>query len=336
MPETISREIRLKSRPVGTPTLENFELATVGLPAPAPGQMLVRNHYMSVDPYMRGRMNDVRSYTPPFQVGEPLTGGAVGQVVESNGGPYTAGTYVESMYGWREYFLTEGRGVQPVDPALAPLPAYLGVMGMPGFTAYVGVLDIGRVRTGEIVFVSAAAGAVGSAACQIAKIAGCRVVGSAGSDEKVAWLVEEAGIDAAFNYKTVPVPAGLAQNCRDGIDVYFENVGGAHLEAALQRMNNFGRVAVCGMIANYNATEPQPAPRNLGLVVSKRLTLQGFLISDHSARRPQFHADMGRWIAEGRVKWLETVVDGIEQAPTAFLGLFRGENLGKMLVRLAA
>lgn len=335
MSETSSREIRLKSRPVGLPTRENFELAVVSLAAPAPGQMLVRNHYMSVDPYMRGRMNDARSYTPPFQVGEPLTGGAVGQVVASNGGPFAAGTYVESMFGWREYFLTDGRGLRIVDPELAPLHAYLGVMGMPGFTAYVGVLDIGRAQPGETVFVSAAAGAVGGVACQIAKIAGCRVVGSAGTDDKVAWLLEEAGVDGAFNYKTTPVPAGLAKNCRDGIDVYFENVGGAHLEAALQRMNNFGRVAVCGMIANYNATEPPPGPRNLGLVISKRLTLQGFIVGDHNARRPQFHADMGRWIAEGRVKWLETIVDGIDQAPAAFLGLFSGENLGKMLVRLA-
>ena len=257
---------------------------------------------------------------PRSRLAKPLTGGAVGQVVASNGGPFAVGTFVESSLGWREYFLTDGRGVRPVDPGLAPLPAYLGVMGMPGFTAYVGVLDIGRPQAGETVFVSAAAGAVGSAACQIAKIAGCRVVGSAGADAKVAWLLEEAGIDAAFNYKTTPVPAGLAKSCRDGIDVYFENVGGAHLEAALQRMNNFGRVAVCGMIANYNAAEPQPGPRNLGLVVSKRLTLQGFIVSDHNARRPQFLADMGRWIAEGRIKWLETTVDGIDQAPARVPG----------------
>lgn len=334
MPNLVSREIRLKSRPVGLPTAENFELVDVPLPDPAPGQILVRNLYMSVDPYMRGRMNDARSYTPPFQVGEALTGGAVGEVIASNGGKFPVGAVVLHGYGWRTLFVSDGSGLGQIDTTLAPPASYLGVMGMPGQTAYVGLLDLGKPKAGETVFVSAAAGAVGSLVCQIAKLHGCHVVASSGSDTKVQWLRDEIGVDAAFNYKTLPLPAALARSCKEGIDIYFENVGGAHLEAALQRMNNFGRIVVCGMIANYNAAEPQPGPRNLGLLISKRLTMQGFIVSDHHERWPQFYRDMGRWLAEGKIKWQETVVDGLENAPSAFLGLFSGENTGKMLVRL--
>ena len=334
MSNFVNREIRLKSRPIGLPTAENFELVEVPLPEPAPGQMLVRNLYMSVDPYMRGRMNDARSYTPPFQVGEALTGGAVGEVIASNGGRFPVGAFVLHGYGWRTLFLGDGNGLSQIDTTLAPPASYLGVMGMPGQTAYVGLLDLGKPKAGETVFVSAAAGAVGSLVCQIAKLHGCHVVGSAGTEAKVQWLREDLGVDAAFNYKTLPLPAALARTCKEGIDIYFENVGGAHLEAALQRMNNFGRIVVCGMIANYNATEPQPGPRNLALLISKRLTMQGFIVSDHHERWPQFYADMGRWLAEGKIKWQETIVDGLENAPSAFLGLFSGENTGKMLVRL--
>jgi hypothetical protein len=244
------------------------------------------------------------------------------------------GAVVLSNMGWREAFLSDGRNLTQVDVTLAPAQSYLGVMGMPGMTAYVGLLDIGRPKEGETVFVSAAAGAVGSLACQIAKLKGCRVVGSAGADAKVQWLLDEIGVDAAFNYKNIPLPAALARTCKEGIDIYFENVGGAHLEAALQKMNNFGRIIVCGMIAQYNATEAQPGPRNLGLFITRRLTMQGYIVSDHNDRRPQFLADMSRWIADGKITWRETVVDGIENGPAAFLGLFSGENLGKMLVRL--
>lgn len=331
----VSREIRLKSRPVGLPTAANFELVETRLPEPGPGQVLVRNLYMSVDPYMRGRMNDARSYTPPFQLGETLTGGAVGRVIASHRSDLPAGVVVLSNMGWREAFLSDGSGLAQVDVTLAPAQAYLGVMGMPGMTAYIGLLDIGQPKDGETVFVSAAAGAVGSVACQIAKLKGCRVVGSAGSDAKVQWLLEEIGIDAAFNYKSVPLPAALARTCKEGIDIYFENVGGAHLEAALQKMNNFGRIVVCGMIAQYNATEPQPGPRNLALLITRRLTMRGYIVSDHNDRRPAFLTDMSRWLAEGKMKHQETVIDGIENAPAAFLGLFSGDNLGKMLVRLA-
>ncbi|MCB0093060.1 MAG: NADP-dependent oxidoreductase [Caldilineaceae bacterium] len=335
MPELQSQEIRLKSRPVGLPTLENFELVTTSVPEPAAGQMVVQNLYMSVDPYMRGRMNDRKSYTPPFQLGEALNGGAVGKVIASNGGKFQSGDYVSSGLGWREYFVSDGRGLTPIDPAVAPIQAYLGAAGMPGQTAYFGLLDIGQPQAGETVFVSAAAGAVGSMVCQIAKIKGCRVVGSAGSDAKVAWLQEELGVDAAFNYKkTDHLTRTLASHCPDGIDVYFENVGGAHLEAALTVMNQNGRIPVCGMISSYNASKPEPGPSNLFNIIGKRLLLKGFIVTDYASRSAEFYADLRQWIAAGQIKWHETIVEGIENAPNAFIGLFKGENMGKMLVKL--
>jgi NADPH-dependent curcumin reductase CurA len=335
VPDILSREIRLRRHPTGLPTEDDFELAAVRIPEPQPGEVLVRNSFMSVDPYMRGRMNAGESYTASFQIGEPLTGGCVGQVVAGQHDRFKVGDYVMSFLGWREYFVSDGRDLNQIDPRVAPIQAFLGVLGMPGLTAYVGLLDIGRLKAGETVFVSAAAGAVGSVVCQIAKLKGCRVIGSAGSPAKIAWLLDEAGVDAAFNYREVTdLTAELGRHCPQGIDVYFENVGGAHLEAALQHMNNHGRIAVCGMISQYNATTPEPAPRNLGLVIGKRLTLQGFLVSDHVDRQPQFFADMAQWLAAGQIKWQETVVEGIERAPQALIGLFKGENIGKMLVKL--
>jgi NADPH-dependent curcumin reductase CurA len=259
----------------------------------------------------------------------------VGQVVRSEGGPFQVGDYVMGMQGWREYYVSDGAGLNKIDPRIAPVQAFLGIVGMPGLTAYVGLLDIGQPQPGETVFVSAASGAVGSVVCQIAKIKGCRVVGSAGSDEKIAWLKDVAGVDAAFNYKEVgDLSAELGRLCPQGVDVYFENVGGAHLQAALEHMNSFGRVAVCGMISQYNATGAQPGPSNLSYVIGKRLMLKGFIVSDHYDRLPQFYADMGGWIAQGKVKWQETVIEGLENAPRAFIGLFKGENLGKMLVKV--
>ncbi len=335
MTESISREIQLTSRPAGLPNEENFALVSGPIPQPDEGEMLVRNIYMSVDPYMRGRMRDRKSYTPPFQIGEPLTGGCVGQVIESNDGKFAAGDYVLGILGWREYYVSDGKDLHHVDPTLAPIQTFLGTLGMPGMTAYVGLLDIGRPKAGETVFVSAASGAVGAIVCQIAKIKGCRVVGSAGSKEKVEWLVDEVGVDAAFNYKEADnLTKELAKHCPDGLDVYFENVGGEHLEAALNVMNQNGRVAVCGMIANYNATKPMPGPNNLFHIIGKRLTLQGFIITDHYDRLPQFYTDMGQWIAEGKIQWKETVFEGLENAPKAFIGLFDGQNFGKMLVKI--
>jgi NADPH-dependent curcumin reductase CurA len=335
MPATVSREIRLKNRPVGLPSEHDFELAAVPIPSPGTGEVLVRNLYMSVDPYMRGRMLEQPSYVQPFPLGQALEGGCIGQIVESNGGTFQVGDHVLGRKGWREYYISDGTDLSKIDPALAPLQAYLGVLGMPGLTAYVGLLDIGRPQPGNTVFVSAAAGAVGSVVCQIAKLKGCRVVGSAGSATKVQWLQDIAGIDAAFNYKEVDsLTAELGKHCPHGIDVYFENVGGAHLEAALDHMNLRGRIALCGMISQYNESAPSSGPRNLRLAVRKRLTLTGFIVSDHVNRQPQFYADMGAWIADRKIKWEETMVDGIENAPRAFLGLFAGENMGKMLVRL--
>lgn len=334
MSATMSREIRLKRRPVGLPRESDFEVATVPRPTPGADEVLVRNLYMSVDPYMRGRMLDQPSYVQPFQVGQPLDGGCVGQVVQSHGGKFQVGDHVLGRKGWREYYVSNGADLTRIDANLAPVQTYLGTLGMPGLTAYVGLLAIGRPQAGETVFVSAAAGAVGTVACQIAKLQGCRVVGSAGAPDKVAWLREVAGIDAAFNYKEVEsLAAALAQHCPNGIDVYFENVGGTHLEAALEHMNGFGRIALCGMIASYNDTIPSSGPHNLRLAVRKRLTLQGFIVSDHLDRQAQFYKDMSDWIAARKIKWQETIVAGIENAPRAFIGLFKGENVGKMLVR---
>lgn len=330
-----NHEIRLKNRPVGMPRETDFEIVETPVPEPGQGEALVRNIYMSVDPYMRGRMIDRESYVPPFQLGAPLEGACVGRVVRSNSNKFQEGDRVLSMLGWREYYLSDGLGLSKIDPALGPIQAYLSVLGMTGMTAYVGLLAVGRPKIGETLFVSAASGAVGSAVCQIGKIAGCRVVGSAGSPEKVAWLEEEAGVDAAFNYKeTADLTAEVGRLCPDGIDIYYENVGGEHLEAALAHMNTFGRVVLCGMISQYNAVEPAPGPRNLFMAIPKRLRLQGFIIGDHADRRPEFLSDMGKWVAEGRVKWKETIVEGLENAPKAFIGLFSGENFGKMLVKV--
>ena len=336
MTSVTSREIHLRSRPHGLPTADNFALVSVEVPTPShPDQVLVRNQFISVDPYMRGRMRDTRSYTPPFGLDEPLTGGAVGEVVSSTSDQFAEGDFVLHMFGWREYALAEPRHLTKVDPSLAPLQSFLGVLGMPGMTAYVGLLDIGKPQPGETVFVSGAAGAVGSEVCQIAKIQGCRVVGSTGSQVKAGWLEEVAGVDVAINYKeTSNLRRELKKACPDGIDVYFENVGGVHLEAALQYMNNSGRIAVCGMISMYNATSAQPGPANLALMIGRRLKMQGFIVSDHLERRDDFLRDVSGWMREGKLKWEETILEGIESTPEAFIGLFHGENLGKMLVKV--
>jgi NADPH-dependent curcumin reductase CurA len=289
---------------------------------------------MSVDPYMRGRMNDVKSYAPPFQLDAPLDGGAVGEVVASQADGFTPGDTVLHGLGWREYALVDAKAARTVDPNLAPISAYLGVLGMTGLTAYAGLLDVAAMKAGETVFVSGAAGAVGSMVGQIAKLRGAaRVVGSAGSPGKVERL-RTLGFDAAFDYHDGPVAQSLKTAAPGGIDVYFDNVGGEHLEAAIGAMNLHGRAAICGMIAQYNATEPPAAPRNLALLIGKRLTLRGFLVGDHSHLREQFVQEVAGWLRDGKIHYDETVVDGIENAPEAFLGMLRGQNLGKMLVRV--
>lgn len=332
---TSSLEIHLAERPTGRPTLDNFAFAEVDLPEPAPGQILVRNVMMSVDPYMRGRMNDVKSYAPPYQPGQPLDGGAVGEVVESTVDTLVPGDVVLHGHGWREYALLDASAVAKVDPDLAPLGAYLGVLGMPGLTAYAGVLEVGQFREGDTVFVSSAAGAVGSVAGQIAKLRGAkRVIGSAGSAGKVRHLLDELGFDAAFNYHDGPVAEQLAAAAPDGIDLYFDNVGGDHLEAAIASLTVHGRVAVCGMISQYNATEPSQAPRNLTQLVAKRLTIRGLLVRDHQALRPDFLREVGAWVRDGKLRYTETVFEGLRKAPDAFLAMLAGENTGKMLVKL--
>jgi NADPH-dependent curcumin reductase CurA len=330
-----SREIRLKSRPSGLPTADNFELATVDLKDPGPGEVQVRNLWMTVDPYMRGRMNDVKSYSPPFQLGKALEGGAIGEVVASNDPKFKEGDLVQSGLGWREGFTAAASSLQKLDPRGLPVQAFLGAAGMPGLTAYAGLLRIAALKDGDVVFVSGAAGAVGSMVCQIAKAKGHTVIGSAGGPEKVAFL-KEIGVDHAIDYKAEKdLTAAVLAGAPDGIDVYFENVGGAHLEAALNTAKLFARFAICGMISIYNATEPQPGPRNLALLIGKNIRMEGFIVSHHFDLMPQYIDDLSRWVAEGKVTWKETVFEGLERAPDAFVGLFRGENLGKMLVKLA-
>jgi NADPH-dependent curcumin reductase CurA len=331
---TRSREIRLASRPRGEPSLENFELVQTETPTPGDGEVAVRNSFLSVDPYMRGRMNDVKSYLPPFEVGQPMDGGAVGEVVESRTRDLAVGDTVLHMKGWREYATGKAGEFRKVDAAVASPSQYLGALGTTGFTAWIGLVDIAQLKEGDVVFVSGAAGAVGSVAGQIAKLRGAsRVIGSAGSDEKVSYVLDELGFDAAFNYRTSPVREQLRDAAPGGIDVYFDNVGGDHLEAAIGAFNTFGRAALCGAISQYNNTEPPSGPRNIGLAVPRRLTLRGYIIFDHMARFADFIEEVGPWIATGRIRTRETIVDGIENAPRAFIGLLHGDNIGKMLVR---
>jgi len=333
-----NRDIRLKSRPVGVPTAADFELVECDIPSPGPGQVLVRNLFMSVDPYMRGRMVDRKSYVPPFQIGEVLQGSAVGTVVEAAANaPFKPGDHVLSMNGWREWFVSDGAGMQKVDPMLAPLQAYLGVLGMTGLTAYAGMLRIGQLKKEDRVFVSAASGAVGAIACQIAKNKGCEIiVGSAGSAEKCAYLKDELHLTEAINYReTDNLSAALADAMPSGIDVYFDNVGGSHLAAALDNMRKFGRIVACGMIEQYNATTPPKGPSNLINIVGQSLTMRGYIVIDHVDMMADFARDMGKWIAEDKMKWRETIYDGIEHAPDAFIALFEGLNFGKMLVKLS-
>jgi hypothetical protein len=333
-----SREIRLASRPSGMPTPGDFALVTVELPPPAEGQVLIRNLYMSVDPYvrMRGRTGDPASYVPPFHVGEPLDGPAVGEVVESRAEELRPGDLVLHGYGWRDQVVLDMTRVRRIDPIPGVSPsAYLGALGMTSLTAYVGLLDVAGFQPGDAVFVSGAAGATGSMVGQIARLKGAsRVIGSAGSDAKVAYVTSRLGFDAAFNYKYGSIAEQLAKAAPHGIDVYFDNVGGEHLEAAISSLNIHGRVALCGAIAVYSSTRPTVAPRNLSLSIGKRLTLRGFSVQDYLARMPEMIAEVGGWLREGKILSEETVVHGLEFAPEAFVGLVKGENTGRMIVRM--
>lgn len=331
-----STEVRLAARPHGWPTADTFEIAQVEVGDPAPGQLLVRNQLMSVDPYMRSRMDDRESYVPPFQVGEALQGGAVGEVVESTVDGFKPGDSVLHGLGWREYALVDARSAAKVDPSVAPLGAYLSVLGMTGLTAYAGLLRTAEFKAGDVVFVSSAAGAVGQVVGQLARHKGAaKVIGSAGSAAKVAFLTDELGFDAAFDYHDGPVREQLKRAAPDGIDVYFDNVGGEHLEAAIASMRLHGRITVCGMISVYNATEPTPAPRNLTQLIGKRITMRGMLVTDHGDLRDTFVRDVAPLVADGRIRHHETVFEGLEQAPEAFLAMMRGDGLGKLLVKIA-
>jgi NADPH-dependent curcumin reductase CurA len=332
----VARHVNLASRPQGAPIPANFEVVEAEVPAPQEGEVVIANRFMSVDPYMRGRMNEVKSYVPPFRIGQPLEGGAVGEVIESNSPDVAVGDLVVHGLGWREIAVVPAAMTQPaaqVDGV--SLSANLGVLGMPGMTAYAGLLDVASFKPGEAVFVSGAAGAVGSLVGQLAKLKGASlVVGSAGSDEKVAWLIDELGYDQAFNYKSGPVAKQLFAAAPDGIDVYFDNVGGEHLEAAIHALNVHGRVAMCGAISMYNNTEPAPGPNNLTLAIGKRLNLRGFIVSDHGDLRDDFVREVGGWLADGTIKSEETVMHGIDNAGAAFIGLLAGANTGKMVVEL--
>ncbi|MFT4774009.1 MAG: NADPH-dependent curcumin reductase CurA [Candidatus Azotimanducaceae bacterium] len=331
-----SRHVNLASRPNGAPVPENFEVAESPVRELQDGEVMIANRFMSVDPYMRGRMNDVKSYVPPFQIGQPLEGGAVGEVIESKSGTVPVGSQVVHNLGWREIAIVQGSAVQPaavIDGV--SLSANLGVLGMPGMTAYAGLLDVASFKEGDAVFVSGAAGAVGSLVGQLAKLKGAsRVIGSAGSDDKVAWLTDVLGYDSAFNYKSGPVAKQLFAAAPDGIDVYFDNVGGEHLQAAIHALNPMGRVALCGAISAYNNTEPAPGPNNMSLAIGKRLNLRGFIVSDHWDMMQDFITEVGGWLADGTIKHDETVIEGIENAGEAFIGLLAGANTGKMVVKI--
>ncbi|HVU29471.1 MAG TPA: NADP-dependent oxidoreductase [Sphingomicrobium sp.] len=326
------RAWHLKSRPQGTPTADNFELKEFELPALGDGMIRVRNQWLTVDPYMRGRMNDVKSYVPPFELDQPMEGGAIGKVEESNAEGFAPGDLVLHFAGWRDEAVVPARTATKLPDLGAEPQQFLGILGTTGATAYFGLLDAASAKEGDIVFVSAAAGAVGSAVVQIAKAKGMTVIGSAGGPEKCEY-VRSLGADQVIDYRAAPILQGLRAAAGDGIDVYFDNVGGSHLDAALAVARNNARFAICGMIEGYNRTEPT-ALRFLPRVIAARIRLQGFLVFDYHSRMDEFYRDMARWLKEGAVTAKETIVDGLEHMPDAFLGLFKGENVGKMLVRL--
>jgi len=334
MSHHLSNEIRLASRPQGLPSEGNFTLARAEVGPLRDQEVLVRNLFMSVDPYMRGRMNDRKSYLPPFELGKTLEGNAVGEVIESRTKEFKAGDVVASMFGWREYFAASPRDLHSISGETQPLSVYLGALGMTGMTAWVG-LNLVEVKGSDVIYISGAAGAVGNVAGQLAKLRGCRVIGSAGSMEKVFFLRDECGFDVAFDYNVGPVVEQLTVEAPDGIDVYFDNVGGAALEAALSALRVYGRIIACGAISGYNEERPQPGPSNLANMVAKRLTMKGMLIRDWLGRRNEFEKEVGGYLRAGKLKNKETVVEGIDQAVGAFIGLFEGKNIGKMVVKLA-
>ncbi len=333
MPTSVNRQVVLRSRPVGMPKPDDFDLVESPLPSPKEGEVLCRTIYLSLDPYMRGRISGAKSYAASVEPGQVIVGGTVGEVLESRHPGLAKGDVVLGYDGWQSHAVSKGGGLRKLDPKQAPVSTALGVLGMPGMTAYVGLLDIGQPKPGETVVVSAASGAVGSAVGQIAKIKGARAVGVAGSQDKCDYVVRELGFDACVNYKKGDLPASLKQACPNGVDVYFENVGGDVLRAVMQLLNQNARIPLCGMISEYNATESTPGP-NLRPLLFNRALIKGFIVSDHMARMGDFVKDCGGWLRDGRLKHREDVVVGLEKAPEAFIGLLQGKNFGKLLVRV--
>jgi NADPH-dependent curcumin reductase len=330
----VNRQILLKSRPSGPPSTTNFELVERPAPEPREGEVLMRTLYLSLDPYMRGRMSDAKSYAKPAELGQPMVGGTVGRVVTSKNANFTAGDIVLAYAGWQDYAVSNGAGLRKLEPAAAPISTALGILGMPGMTAYCGLLEIGQPKPGETVVVAAASGAVGSAVGQIAKLKGCRAVGVAGGERKCRYVVEELGFDACIDHRAPDLAKQLAAACPKGVDVYFENVGGAVQQAVWPLLNDFARVPVCGVIAQYNATGPSPGP-DIATILRKRLLVRGFIVWDFAAKQGDFLRDMGEWVRSGKLKYREDLVEGLEKAPEAFIGLLQGKNFGKLVVKVA-
>ena len=333
----MNRQITLAARPVGYPKESDFKLVETPVPTPDDGQVLVKTIYLSVDPYMRGRMNQARSYAANVEFKEVMVGGVVAQVVESKHADFVSGDIVNAHIGWQEYGVSSGDGLRKIDPSIAPISTGVGILGMPGLTAYFGLLEVGDLQDGETVFVSGAAGAVGSIVGQIAKIKGCRVVGSAGTDEKIAYITDELGFDEAFNYKNVDdYHVKLAELCPDGIDVYFDNVGGKITDAVFPNLRLKGRVVICGQISQYNLENPETGPRFLWYMITKRARIEGFLVSDFADKHAEGLAHMAEWLQRGKLHYRETIAEGgIENAPAAFISMLKGGNIGKQLVKIS-
>ncbi|WP_397548093.1 zinc-binding dehydrogenase [Rossellomorea yichunensis] len=335
LPE-MQQQIQLVARPEGMPVKEDFHFKEIEVPKPSKGQVLVKTLYLSVDPYMRGRMSDAKSYVEPFQLNEALAGGAVGEIVESESGHFQKGEFVVGMLPWQEYSLADEKQVRSIDPNVAPISTHLSILGMTGLTAYFGLLDIGQPKEGETVVVSGAAGAVGSVVGQIAKIKGARVVGIAGSDEKVSYLTDTLGFDEGINYKTTDnIYASLKEACPNGIDVYFENVGGEIGDAALSLLNKHARVPVCGAISSYNKTDRDLGPRVQTRLIKSSALMKGFVVNDYNDRFKEGATELGQWLSQGKLQYEETITEGLENVTDAFLGLFQGKNIGKQLVKIA-
>ena len=335
MNQESNTRITLKSRPDGYPQPSDFELVEEPIPQPREGEVLIKAIWLSLDPYMRGRMRDVESYAPSVQLGSVIVGGVVGRVVEARTPAFAVGDLVVGPLGWQQYATSDGRNLLRVDTALGPLSTALGILGMPGMTAYFGLLDVCEPKPGDTVVVSAASGAVGQVVGQIAKIMGCRVIGIAGTQEKIDYIVDELGFGVGINYKTQDVMSELASACPLGIDVYFDNVGGEISDAAMENLADFARIAICGQISQYNLAEPALGPRNVRLLTTHQARMEGFLVFQFAARHDQGRRRIAGWIREGKIKYKEDVVEGIENAPTAFIGMMRGENFGKLLVKVS-